>query len=436
MYLPPISVGERLPAATGRLAIAVLMVLAAAACGNSGTTQPIGDDMLESTTTAIASPTTTAPPPLDDTWLLSTDPVFRGSGHQLISDVGLGGPGMIAVGIDSSGDDADAAVWISPDGQSWSRVDDPALGGPEAQGLEDLVVSDAGIVAVGFDSTSGDIDAAAWFSVDGLVWEKAGGTAFVNLGHEEVRTVVATESGFIAAGFAVIGGEADAAMWVSPDGRTWNRLDDPSLGGGGTQRISSLVVGPNGLVAGGTNFLPNEFGLYELDARVWVSADGSTWSAIDDATFGGPGWQYITSVVSGPDGLVAAGGDILGRPGEDNDAAVWTSPDGLVWTRVADSDFARDRAQQISALTVGANEVIAVGYDTGPIGNRLPAVWLSPDGTSWVRVADPGLTEPGHRWMSGIAAGDTAVVAVGTDGTRNAGDPAVWLLGPRRGPRV
>ncbi|MBI5157482.1 MAG: hypothetical protein HZA58_05640 [Acidimicrobiia bacterium] len=167
-----------------------------------------------------------------------------------------------------------------------------------------------------------------------------------------------------------------------------------------------------------------------------VSSDGSSWEPIDDPTFGGPGWQYITSIVAGPEGLVAAGGDIVGAPGVDNDAAVWTSPDGMSWTRVDDPDFRRERAQQISAITVGDQELVAVGYDTGPAGNRIPAVWRSAGGSAWVRVQDSVLTEPGHRWMSGVAISGFGVVAVGTDGTRNNGDPAVWLFTDRTSPAM
>ena len=31
------------------------------------------------------------------------------------------GPGLVAVGLDASGSDRDAAVWTSPDGITWSR---------------------------------------------------------------------------------------------------------------------------------------------------------------------------------------------------------------------------------------------------------------------------------------------------------------------------
>jgi hypothetical protein len=230
----------------------------------------------------------------------------------------------------------------------------------------------------------------------------------------------------VAAGFAVTGEEADAAVWISPDGRSWTRVEDSALSEPGTQRIYSLVVTPLGLVAGGTHYHPNQFGLYNLDARIWVSADGSSWEVVDDATFGGPGWQFISTVVATPEGLVAAGGNILGQPGFHNDAAVWTSADGRTWARVSDPALSGIGAQHISSLVLGPDGLIAVGYDTAPQGNRIPAVWSSRDGTRWVRVVDPGLTEPGHRWMNAVAADAKRLVAVGTDGTRPVGDPALW----------
>ena len=425
MFPAPISVGESGAAATGhhpRLSILAALILTLVGCSDAASAP--------ATTAVMAIPTTTTTAVVADlAWSRSQDPVLRGSGHQLISAVADGGPGLIAVGIDSSGGDADGAVWVSADGTAWSRVGAPELEGPDAQGLADLAVGPQGIVAVGFDSAAGDIDAAAWYSVDGLTWERVNRDGFAHEGHEEVQAVLGTPFGFVAAGFEVIGREADAAVWTSPDGRSWSRLDDPALGGDGTQRITSLVVGPEGLVAGGTNFTLTRFGVYQLDARVWLSTDGTSWSAVDDPTFGGEGWQYITSIVSGPDGLVAPGGDLLGRPGEDNDAAVWTSPDGHTWTRVVDPDFDAERAQQISAVATGPGGLIAVGYDTGPAGTRAPAVWLSADGRIWSRVADPGLSQPGHSWMSGVAVGSRGPVAVGTDGSVNGGNPAIWLFG-------
>ena len=53
----------------------------------------------------------------------------------------------------------------------------------------------------------------------------------------------------------------------------------------------------------------------------------------DEAVFGGEGYQSMWSVAAGGPGLVAIGSDRVSDGGPDN-AAVWTSPDGLAWTRV------------------------------------------------------------------------------------------------------
>lgn len=407
------------------LAWGLLAVLAlSAACSRAeGTVAPTR----RATPTTVATDQIAAP----DAWIRSQHPVWHGAGYQLLNSVRFGGPGLLAAGVDSSGPDADGALWVSKDGKTWDRVDEVGFGGPGAQGFHDVAAGPAGIVVVGFDSPAADIDAAVWFSADGRSWDRVSSAAFRQVGQEEILTVVATPTGFVAAGFAVTGEEADAAVWTSPDGHSWTRVEDPALSEPGTQRIYSLVVTPQGLVAGGTHYHPNQFGLYNLDARIWVSADGSSWEVVDDATFGGPGWQFISTVVATPEGLVAAGGDILGQPGFHNDAAVWTSADGRTWARVSDPALSGIGAQHISSLVLGPEGLIAVGYDTAPRGNRIPAVWSSRDGTRWVRVVDPGLTEPGHRWMNAVAADAKRLVAVGTDGTRPVGDPAVWWFGPR-----
>ena len=58
--------------------------------------------------------------------------------------VTTGGPGLVAVGDDSSGQDSDAAVWTSPDGVISSRIphDEAVFGGEGGQLM--LSVTDGG----------------------------------------------------------------------------------------------------------------------------------------------------------------------------------------------------------------------------------------------------------------------------------------------------
>ena len=87
-----------------------------------------------------------------------------GAGNQRMFSVTVGGPGLVAVGRDESGGDSDAAVWISVDGITWSRVpDDEAIfGGAGTQVMVGVTVGGPGLVAVGWDGSSGDLNAAVW----------------------------------------------------------------------------------------------------------------------------------------------------------------------------------------------------------------------------------------------------------------------------------
>ena len=81
-----------------------------------------------------------------------------------MSSVTVGGPGLVAVGYDGLFGDQDAALWTSPDGITWSRVpdDETALGGERDQRMESVTAGGPGLVAVGFDFSGDDQDAAVW----------------------------------------------------------------------------------------------------------------------------------------------------------------------------------------------------------------------------------------------------------------------------------
>jgi hypothetical protein len=373
-------------------------------------------------------PTMTGPSSLRaGEWTRNDDLSLVDNGYQFITDVIEVGKGLVASGIDASQADPDAAIWVSPDGISWTRVLSPILSGPGPQGIHDLALGGPGLLAVGFDGSGGNLDGAVWASVDGTEWIRVLDPLFSDGGDQEIRSVVATERGFVAAGHDSTNTQVDAAIWVSSDGLDWRRVFDPALGGFGQQRIYSIDVGEHGLVAAGSNYWPNQFGLFNMDARVWFSEDGLSWSYIDDPMFGGPGWQFISAVAAGPEGYVAAGTDILGRPGVDNDVGVWVSADGITWNRVAEDTFDIPRVQRVSAMIHGPEGFVGVGYDTLASGSRIPAVWLSADGITWTQIDDPAFTEPGHRWMNTVTTGGPGLVAAGADGTRPVGDPAVWL---------
>jgi hypothetical protein len=360
--------------------------------------------------------------------------VIGGDGSQRMLSVVAGGPGLVAVGYDFSGDGRVAAVWTSPDGFTWAQVphDEAVFGGDYVQFMTSVVAGGPGLVAVGADCPGGDCCAAVWTSPDGLSWARVPHDEAIFGGRNEqvandqvMVSVVAGGPGLVAVGYDVSGGDGDAAVWTSADGFTWTRVphDEAIFGGDYRQEMGSVVAGGPGLVAVGYDVSGGDG-----DAAVWTSADGFTWARVphDEAIFGGDDDQEMTSVVAGGPGLVAVGYD---APGWDGDAAVWTSADGLSWARVPHDEaiFGGHDDQEMNSVVAGGPGLVAVGYD-GPLGDRDAAVWTSPDGLTWVRVPHDVAIFGGHddQEMNSVVAVGSGLVAVGKDGHFRNDDAAVW----------
>lgn len=306
--------------------------------------------------------------------------VFGGAMSVYLEAVAAGPLGLVAVGTEYPGDDYDAVVFTSPDAQAWNRVPDPesVFGGAGWQGMHAVTAGGPGWVAVGYDDSGEDWNAAVWTSADGVTWERVPHeeALFGGVNDQEMFGVVAAGPGLVAVG---VDDEAPAA-WVSSDGRAWQKVptdsfsNDPSFDRS-DKVMRGVTVGPHGLVAVG--YLewysddPDAEG--DVDAAVWVSEDGFGWTLVseDPATFGGPGEQKMSAVTMGGPGLVAVGWDCSGG---DGDAAVWTSADGTTWSGVAAPGvFGGTDDQEMYGVAVSASRVIAVGRD-----GVNAAVWVSP----------------------------------------------------------
>lgn len=234
-----------------------------------------------------------------------------------MESVVVGGPGLVAVGNDIS----EAAVWTSPDGVTWTRLPHEAgvFGGPGKQSMWSVTVGGPGLVAVGSDVANAESwDAAVWTSADGVSWTRVAHDEEV-FGGGFMRSVTTGGPGLVAVGRATTfydrGSESDAAVWTSRDGVPWTRVthDEGVFGGGGNQGMRSVVVGGPGLVAVGSDNLTLGTGDLPVypSATVWTSPDGVTWTRVphDENVFGGPGYQQMRSVAVGGPGLVAVGSD-------------------------------------------------------------------------------------------------------------------------------
>lgn len=187
--------------------------------------------------------------------------------------------------------------------------------------------------------------------------------------------------GLVAVGCTGRDGEEPCrpVVWTSEEGVNWTRSAPLAEAG----EIFDIVAAGPGLVAVGA--VGEE---QEADGAVWVSSDGFGWSLITDpSVFGGPGWQQLRGIAVGPTGLVAVG------------TGVWTSMDGLTWTRIAtDDDFLLN---DVAASTDG---YVAVG-DFGE-------VLSSADGLTWRVFPDEDGTIAGAV-LNAVSTGGSGWIAVG-----------------------
>jgi len=248
-----------------------------------------------------------------------------GSDDQIMWSVAAAGPGVVAVGVDESGGDSDAAVWYSSYGSRWTRVphNEAVFGGSHTQWMRGVTAGGPGVVAVGFDQDLGA--AAVWTSVDGIAWTRVphSEAVFGGPANQDMSAVVAGGPGLVAVGEDFYGGDVDAAVWTSVDGMTWTRVphNESVFGGPGNQQMLDVAVGGPGLIAVGYD---NPSG--DRDAAVWTSVDGLTWTRVphDEATFGGVQIETMNAIAVNASGLAVAAGTQWDSAAYDYDAAAWT----------------------------------------------------------------------------------------------------------------
>lgn len=427
---PPLSTSRRIWAAVAAAAATTLVIgLIPLFVGSDEL--PVANTVVPTTVTA-SIPTTLAestPTTLGElvlipgTWsrVPHDEAVFGGEGGQGMSSVTVGGPGLVAVGSD----EGNAAVWTSVDGVTWSRVphDETVFGGGDIS-MSSVTAGGPGLVAVGWDgeilADIPDSDAAVWTSVDGITWSRVPHDEEV-FGGAWITSVTVGGPGLVA-----VGGtdgyftDGDAAVWTSVDGFTWTRVphDETVFGGEGSQVINGVTAWGPGFVAVG-----NDGGIGPWDnnpennAAVWTSVDGVNWSRVphDETVFGTGGNPVMLAVTAGGPGLVAVGADYY--PSELAETPVWTSPDGVTWTRVPD-DAAVPGA--LTSVTAGGPGLVAVGLGS----SETTAVWTSVDGITWNRVPDDdAVFGRWPDWINDVVVGGSGLVAVGVQD----GDAAVWV---------
>lgn len=338
-----------------------------------------------------------------------THPILRIPGQATISDViGLPGGGFVAVGYVPP--DWVPAAWTSPDGLTWSMH---SMGTTDFTFPVSLAAgADGAVVAVG---RSGKLP-VAWTSVDGVVWQRH--SVRVLKGSdvaERMTTVVASGRGYVAGGS--VGPELfdrRARFWTSVDGVDWQPVPDDPLAFANSEVRAITRFGDGFVAVGVVGTAPEHSG-----AVAWTSADGLTWSRVDDPAFAD---GIAVAVVAAPiGGLVAVGSDLDRR-----EAVAWTSADGRRWTRAPSEASRKYSGGYVWMTDVAAIDgtVIAIGeYQVLQRGTATS--WVSRDGIHWDQARSAPVQEQGEFYA--ITPGGPGAIVVGSFGAPDSYVPTVWL---------
>jgi hypothetical protein len=245
----------------------------------------------------------------------------------------------------------------------------------------------------------------------------------------QLTDVVWTGARFIAAG---ISGTSDPVFVDSTDGQTWHvqpRISESA-------RVQDMAVSPGGVIA---------VGLQGSDARSWFSKDGLSWTAAPitralrpaagrTIRMNGVTWAGTTWLAVGEEDTAC---DYNCDAASSDQAIVWSSPDGLNWTR-APGATSLERAA-MNDVVHGGPGLVAVGAAPDRPSTTQVAehalVWTSKDGRTWTRVADApvfhapaGTDQEFGASMLSVSTDGTHLVAVGTVASQgDVGSALAWV---------
>ena len=353
---------------------------------------------------------------------------------------GLIAEGMTSVGVPGSERNL-GTIWISETGQTWRPIVLDAGGRPgDTATVNALAAGPRGAVAWG-SVCCGIERPAAWWSADGGVWER------VPLGDDFGRDAGVAQVAAGPDGFAAVGMNGDkAAIWTSPDGRSWTPVDAVRAGlvkGS----VNSIARDDRGWIAVGTrNDRPSH------DGAIWRSRDLDSWRLVgDQAPLKGPEevepWEivpfaggYLLTGNFGShddrlqceqqqglgDGQVAATGRLLEVDCGWGTESHWWSADGERWQLLpplheqpGQPPLPVTRADGRGLLgwgpiRAGGPGLVTIGYEiagrNGP--NDVTAIWTSSDGRTWEPVGRAPQF-PAGTYPSSMAVVGRQVVAVG-----------------------
>jgi hypothetical protein len=223
--------------------------------------------------------------------------------------------------------DAAKALWTSPDGRNWSRVDLAGQFGGKAVGS--VSAGPKGYMAISVSSDSAVAEPLVWLSANGRTWRSSPFPAAAFLNAYLASSLVLSNGYLVAGRIGSVAGYGSGSyplttpqLWWSADGISWTQLPMPGLKAAPEAEAAVTRISDGRFIA----HVVNWDGPVPPDGptQLWASSDGVTWSAA------GPGFPA-------PAVILSDGHQALEPTTTDAGVTVATSTDGLAWTqRVVD----------------------------------------------------------------------------------------------------
>ena len=275
----------------------------------------------------------------------------------------------------AAGPFGEAGTWAvtrvvsSPDGINW-EVERAALDGLAVT----ATASDRGRVwAFGQRQKLGRAEREVWLTRDGRTWQRIEGTTGLDFGDGAVLRAATHDSVFVV--LAYHSHDVETGEWLllrSGDARRWKRVPLPR---GPSHGVVDVTAGDGGFVV---TFVTDDDNAGSV-AEAWLSADGEHWTRhpIPGAA---PNFAVADAAASG-NTYVATGAEypVPGPPR----AAAWFSADGRQWGRGDVLDASGDEGSISKAVAAGTG-FVALG--TIESASQLQGAWASRDGRMWLRI--------------------------------------------------
>ncbi len=204
---------------------------------------------------------------------------------------------------------------------------------------------------------------------------------------------------------------ASNKVWSSEDGKNWKLETDSA---GWTPRIASAIVEFKGkiwILGGKEDYYFGDKNSYKND--VWSSSNGKDWQLMTSNAGWSPRAYHQAAVLNGKI-YVFGGGTYL--PEFNTTSDVWSSEDGVNWTKVSDKVPWSGRLWFTSA--VYRNRIWVMGGWSQALYKNWGDAWYSKDGKNWEELKSDVRWKQRHEpssfvfqdklWMVGGKAGPGA----------------------------